>query len=75
MKWDCGPTAREMWEKYVAEQAEWHPFFCWWPRRIGPRDCRWLETIERKREWWGAMGYGGWLTNYRALDSSDSAKP
>lgn len=48
MKLNCGPTREEnavMWRGYI---SKWHPWFAWRPIRVGPRDCRWLETIERK---------------------------
>lgn len=27
---------------------QWHRWFAWRPVRVGPRDCRWLEYVERK---------------------------
>lgn len=26
----------------------WHKWFAWYPVRIGERDHRWLETVERR---------------------------
>lgn len=59
MKWDCGPTAEEKREirrkatiektrRMVAEDEKWHDYFAFTPTRVGPRDCRWFETIERR---------------------------
>jgi len=45
MKIDCGLTYQEK----QALKSEWHKWFSWYPVRLGYRDCRWLETIERTR--------------------------
>lgn len=45
MKFDCGLTS---YEKYEARK-QWHRWFAYRPVRIGTHDCRWLETVERKR--------------------------
>jgi hypothetical protein len=44
MRFNCGPTAHE---KRIARR-QWHRWFAWFPVRVGSRDCRWLETIERR---------------------------
>ena len=43
MKFNCGIT----WEEKLVARKEWHRWFAWYPIRLGSRDCRWLETIER----------------------------
>lgn len=50
MRIDCGETA----EEENRRLSEWHAWFAWHPVRVGSHDCRWLETIWRKREgvWW-----------------------
>jgi len=55
MKLNCGRTARErlierLDRKSIRsfELSKWHKWFAWYPIRIGYRDCRWLEYIERK---------------------------
>jgi hypothetical protein len=40
-----GPETTQEW---YARVKDWHPHFCWWPRRVGFRDYRWLEWIERR---------------------------
>lgn len=45
MKFDCGLTAKER----LAAREHWHRWFAWYPVRIGSRDCRWLETVERQK--------------------------
>lgn len=44
MKIDCGMTREER-DAYL---KKWHPFFAILPRRVGSRDCRFLERIERR---------------------------
>lgn len=44
MKFNCGLSAEEKWEY----KKKWHPWFAWYPVRIGHRDCRWLEYVDRK---------------------------
>lgn len=58
MKWNCGPT----WREKMAATEQWHRWFAWHPVRIGSRDCRWLEYVERK----GEYGYNGLAFEYRA---------
>lgn len=50
MKFNCGPTWEEKWDKEKTLLRDWHLFFAIIPRRVGERDCRWLEWIERKGE-------------------------
>lgn len=61
MKLNCGPT----WEERVTAMGKWHRWFAWHPVRIGSRDCRWLETIERR----GDSCYDGWSFQYRAVQT------
>jgi hypothetical protein len=48
MKFRCGPTQAEQDAKDAAE-LEWRDYFAWWPVEVEKGDCRWLETIERRR--------------------------
>lgn len=55
MKINCGLSESEqnalVMEKAArlhAQWSDWHPHFCIIPRRVGHRDCRWLETVERR---------------------------
>lgn len=41
MKWDCDARFKR--------KLEWHTWFAWHPVKIAPGDCRWLETILRRR--------------------------
>lgn len=54
MKFICGPSPaerdrarREAWKKKKAHLESLHEWFAWHPVRVGPRDCRWLETVVR----------------------------
>ena len=48
MKFDCGETPEARERRKRAEMLEWHKCFAWWPTRVGPRQCVWLETFERR---------------------------
>ncbi len=44
MKFNCGHTK----EVRVNALHNWHRWFAWWPVRVGIKECRWLEFVERK---------------------------
>lgn len=73
MKWEW-PTDYELQEAYKAEKArlkEWHPWFAWYPVRLGPRleywpsgrEICWLCTVDRKIAW--ECEESGWVYEYR----------
>ena len=68
MKFKCGPTVKELYKRKEAME-NWHDHFAWWPVKIGPGDCRWLETVQRR--------YMGWHYNQcgEAVDRSYREKP
>lgn len=58
MKFDCGPSPeakREAWlaVSYArrAEREKWHPWFAWFPVRLGEHDCRFWEQVERRQRY------------------------
>ncbi len=51
MKFDCGPTERERKQAARDRWCTWHRWFAWFPVRVGPRDCRWLEYVERRADY------------------------
>lgn len=57
MKFNCGPTKAEKRAIKEAKLKEWHKKFLWWPRRMGPRDCRWLEYVEYREGWFDEGAY------------------
>lgn len=65
MKLNCGPS----WAEKRARKEQWHTWFAWHPVRVGPRDCRWLEPVERKGEehWCSAGFYWNW--EYRPMEA------
>ena len=65
MKWDCGPD----WAEKKKMLEDWHPFFCLWPRRIASHDCRWLEWVERRGEFFYDGWDSDWTWEYRAKGS------
>lgn len=66
MKFNCGPTSQE---KHQAKH-EWHDIFALLPTRVGDRDCRWLEIIQRKGIYYNPRpGCAWWEWEYRAKDN------
>lgn len=68
MKLNCGLSKqerrarqRERCEIEAARLRNWHKWFAWFPVRVGHKDCRWLETVERRME---ADVYGGLIRSY-----------
>lgn len=66
MRLNCGPSkaARRQAKKQKMEQ--WHDYFCWLPVRLAENDCRWLETIQRKYDYWYPHT-GGFYPEYREI--------
>lgn len=64
MRFDCSETPKQRY----ARVTNWHRWFAWWPTRVGPNDCRWFETIERKGQRWGIPGFCTWTWQYRAIE-------
>jgi hypothetical protein len=60
MKFNCEPT--------VEPKMTWHTWFAWFPVRVGPGDCRWLEKVERRGNIdYDSMGLSYWRYEYRTL--------
>lgn len=64
MKFNCGPT----WEEKKAALEQWHPWFAWKPVRVGKRDCRWLETVNRKGTYKHSLYCNPWSWEYKVLE-------
>ena len=60
MKFNCGPSLTERLEA----REQWHRWFAWRPVRVGPRDCRWLEMVERRVMYNRGIGFD---TEYRGV--------
>jgi hypothetical protein len=39
-----------LWRAAHAHLAVWHKWFAWYPVHLGNGDCRWLEYVERRKE-------------------------
>ena len=63
MKFNCGETITERHERL----EKWHRWFAWRPVRLGSRDCRWLEYIERKGNYVHCWQDAWWIWEYRAI--------
>ena len=65
MKLNGGETYDEEKERL----SQWHSFYPWFPRRVGYKDCRAFEWIQRRRVyygiWWpdGPEGYWEYRLN------------
>ena len=64
MKFNCGLTYKEK----VEAKEQWHKSFVWWPIRIGSRDCRWLETVERRGTLHEGCVDDYWTWEYRSVN-------
>lgn len=60
MKFDLGETVYEKIERL----EKWHRWFAWYPVKVKEHDYRWLETVERRRDYWDSYYY---FEYYRAL--------
>lgn len=67
MRLNCGPT----WSEKVAAKEAWHKWFAWHPVRVGGRDCRWLEFVERKGTLFAWPGDSRWVWKYRPLGEEE----
>jgi len=63
MKFDCGPS----WNEKRLAREQWHRWFAWFPVKVGERDCRWFEFVERKGAYYFTLYESGWDWEYRAL--------
>ena len=62
MKFNCDREPR------VDQKKSWHVWFAWYPVKVGPGDCRWLEKVERRGQldyFYDGSPY--WLYEYREL--------
>lgn len=66
MKINCGLTGEE--RRHASRQ--WHDWFAWLPVRVGSRDCRWQEVVERRLV--DVYYCGRWLSvwEYRSKDEA-----
>ena len=79
MKINCGLSNEEK-DRLEESQAKewydrisvWHNWFAWYPVRVGSKDCRWLETVQRIgiiiRIYDYNCSFDGW--KYKALELS-----
>ena len=52
MRIDCGNSK----EAKRRLNNMWHPWFAWFPVRVGPHHCVWLGIIERRYNKWSQQG-------------------
>jgi hypothetical protein len=63
MKINCGRD----WETLMQDRREWHPWFAWYPVRIGNYDCRFLEVVMRRENPQSYTSYAR-VWEYRAIE-------
>jgi hypothetical protein len=68
VKFNCDALSDAAKAKRRAERA-WHDWFAWRPVKVAHGDCRWLETIERRKEHWFANDYIFSRSYYRAKET------
>jgi hypothetical protein len=69
MKFNCSRPI-DLYMARVDRLLEWHPWFAWRPVRVDSGDCRWLEWVERRGNFWAACGESWWTWKYRANGQS-----
>lgn len=66
MKFNC--------EKYKT----WCSWFAWYPVKVGDNDCRWLETVERRRVEYHdtcfGSTWGNWQYRARCISVDEANK-
>lgn len=45
-------AAGDRWRAAHAHKAVWHRWFAWYPVRLTDHDCRWMEWVERRQEFY-----------------------
>lgn len=65
MKFNCGETLAEKKQRL----GQWHRWFAWRPVRVGEKECRWLEYVERKGRYYASIRDGTWFWDYRVADT------
>lgn len=65
MKFDPGDSKEVRFKRL----QDWHRWFAWRPVRVGERESRWLEWVERKGNWLGGDYSCGdiWFWEYRPI--------
>lgn len=65
MKFDLGETRYEK----IARLEKWHRWFAWYPVRVAEHDYRWLEIVERRKEYYDGFSLDC-FTYYRTLKNN-----
>ena len=62
----------DRWRAAHAHLTMWHPWFAWRPVRLQDHDCRWLEWVERRKEFYDGIYNAGLMTRrtfYRSVQA------
>ena len=71
MKFDCGLSLEQRILRNEERLEKWHRWFAWHPVRVGLRDCRWLEHVERKGRRLRTPHGSRWDWSYRPEEESE----
>lgn len=69
MKFNCnalGDYLKARRREKIIRQQDWHDYFAIIPRKLAHGDCRWLETIERRVDYYYVYGSQSRYPHYRA---------
>jgi len=74
MKWINGYTWQERCRLKYTRKSEWHKWFAWYPVTIKLTEEKrkvkiWLETIERKGDYYSDIASSFWSWEYRELST------
>lgn len=61
MKFDCGETFAEKKRRL----KQWHRWFAWRPVKVNDHDCRWLEWVERRGDYYPGYADNDWEWEHR----------
>ncbi len=49
-------TGDMLWNMRTVDAEHWHKWFAWYPVHVNDNDWRWLETVDRKIDFWDDEG-------------------
>lgn len=71
MKFRCPDTYLERRKRL---HMKWRPWFAWYPVRVAPNDCRWLELVERQLRFYEYVR-GVESVSYRVTQGKSESQP
>lgn len=68
MKFNCDRLSDYLYQRKCEKfdnQQQWHPWFAWRPIRVAYRDCRWFETVQRRKIYLCGYYEADWKWEYK----------